>query len=183
MASLSIHQTDDFAVTERRSDLAGLAMSAVLPLAAVMVLNGMAIATGTMLPELGTRLPNWMPGWAAALGFLVIYPMWGIAHWLVAREGEKGRVASRWLLGLITAGLAYPFVIGALDPFMAVWANVGMVLLVVAAIANAGRAAPRAVYWIAPSLFFMGGLALSGFAAIAAGWSPGFFTNQNQAAL
>lgn len=138
-----------------RPDGLGLAASMLVPLAAVLVGNGLLFATG------GEENPDYAavawnpPGWLIGAIWCVIYPLWGAARWktAIAADARSGR--SWWLVALIVWGLAYPVVTAFVDTLGSVVANGFSLALAVAAIVRVWPVSTAAALLTAPSIVWL----------------------------
>jgi tryptophan-rich sensory protein len=163
-----------------RPDLVGAMLSAVLPLAFVLSVNGLASMAGVDIARSHFAAPLGTPEWVTAMVWSAILPMWGIARWTLWQKGRAGRSASFWVLGLIGAATFVPLLSIALTPF---WSAAATLLLLILAVIVAMRvfAVSKAAFlWMAPSLGWMSIATLLGFSAAAHGWSPPFAVTQGQ---
>jgi hypothetical protein len=151
-----------------RNEALGLAISALMPLAAVFTMAGLVAFLG-----LGHAIPLYSDPMKASV-FAALFPMWGVAHWLAAREGEAGHRASAWVLALIGGGLIYPFLSVVLDDFLRVWANIAAVMLIAATAIRLARVSRIATILVLPSLVWVVLAAIPGYVLLTNGWSPGF---------
>lgn len=151
-----------------RNEVLGLVLSALLPLAAAFAMSGMVafLAIGEVAPLYGKA--------GVAPLYMMLFPLWGAAHWLAAREGEAGHRAARWVLALIGWGLVYPFLQGVLDPFLMGMANMVSFGLVVATAIRLAPVSRPAMALVLPSLVWVALAAIPGYVLVTNGWSPGF---------
>jgi hypothetical protein len=157
-----------------RDDAIGLALSALLPLAGVVILGGYGQTIGLPRLEAWPVLPLALPEWAAALVILMLFPLVGVARWAVAQEGERGRRASWWAVALIAWLLIYPLAAAGLDPFFMGWLDLATLLIAVAATARIGAVSTAALVWMLPVVAVLGLVAIQGYVFLTNGWSPGF---------
>jgi hypothetical protein len=162
------HLDTPAALDPYRNEALGLAISALMPLAAVFAMAGFVAFLG-----LGSAIPLYSDPMKAAF-FAALFPMWGVAHWLAAREGAAGHRAASWVLALIGGGLVYPFLPIVLDPFLMGWADIGAVLLIVATAIRLARVSRPAMLLVLPSLAWVVLAAIPGYVLLTNGWSPGF---------
>ena len=162
------------ALDPNRNDAVGMALSAVLPLAGVVILGGYGQSLGLPRLEAWPTLPLMIPEWAASLLVLMLFPMIGVARWAVAQEGGRGRRASWWAVGLIVWLLAYPLVAAGLDSFFVGWLDLATLLIAVAATARIGAVSTTALVWMLPAVGVLGLAAIQGYVFLTNGWSPGF---------
>jgi hypothetical protein len=162
------HLETPAALDPYRNEALGLVISALLPLAAVFAMAGLVAFLG-----LGRAAPLYSDPMKAAL-FAALFPMWGVAHWLAAREGEAGHRAAAWVLALIGGGLIYPFLPIVLDPFLTGWANIVAVLVIAATAIRLARVSQAAMLLVLPSLAWVALAAIPGYVLLTNGWSPGF---------
>ena len=162
------HLETPAALDPYRNEVLGLAISALMPLAAVFAMAGLVAFIG-----IGDAVPLYSDPATAAF-FAALFPMWGVAHWLAAREGEAGHRAAAWVLALIGGGLVYPFLSAVLDPFLMGWANILAVLLISATALRLARVSRPALLLVLPSLVWVALAAIPGYVLLTNGWSPGF---------
>jgi tryptophan-rich sensory protein len=144
-------------------------LSALIPLAVVVAGNGIIFATGWQDADPGfSDLTLAPPGWVVALVWIAIYPMWGLARWSAARQGRRGRRASRWVVALMLWGLAYP-VLTRFQIAPSAWANLASLVLASITIWRVGRISRRGAWLIAPSLVWIAFATVLGFVALAHG--------------
>ena len=161
-----------------RRDYVGMALSAALPLAVFIIVNGLADFNNAVPLFFA---PFGLPGWVGAALYLGALPLFGAARWLVAREGAQGRIAGWWIVALMAGAIVFPFLANAFD---ALALSIVSMLLVLVGVAAAGRAAlvsRLAALLMLPGLLWLGFSALVGLSFVAA-WSPPFaLTNTNNA--
>ncbi len=151
-----------------RDDAVGVAVSAVLPLGALVILDGLKTAFG-FVPVSGADGVD-------ALGVLlttILFPMWGVARWAAARKGERGRAAGWWVVGLMMFALLLDVVAPFADAF---WTAVGSLVLVVIMTATTARLATvsrGAVLWMIPGFAVSSIGAVHAYVLATGGWSPG----------
>ncbi|WP_240230478.1 tryptophan-rich sensory protein [Devosia lacusdianchii] len=168
--SIAARLTRQRVLNADRNDVLGLVLSAALPLAVFVIANGIAEMNGA-LPLFFS--PFGLPGWVGGALHIGSLPLFGIARWMVAREGRQGRVAGWWLVALMAGTIAFPFVVTPLDSLML--SIVAMLLLLVGlgAAARTGEVSPRAAWIMLPGLAWMGFSAFIGLSFVAS-WSPPF---------
>ncbi len=142
-------------------------LSALIPLLAVVFGNGLIFATGFQggdqaFESLALAPP---PLFVAAM-WIVIFPMWGLARWRVARQGRQGRRESWWVVALILWSLAYPL-LTRFDTRPSAWANLASLVLAVAACWRGATVSKKAAWLIAPSIVWIGFATVLGFMALA----------------
>lgn len=162
------------ALNPNRNDAVGIALSAVLPLAGVVILGGYGQAFGLPRLEAWPTLPFAIPDWASALLILMLFPTIGVARWAAAQEGERGRRASWWAVALLVWLLIYPLAAATLDPFFVGWLDLATLLIAVAATARIGAVSTVALVWMLPAVGLLGLAAIQGYVFLTNGWSPGF---------
>lgn len=85
------------------------AVQILSPVALVLLANVAIFAAGA-----GTDDPRYLalpyapPGWFVAVVWIVLYLLWASARWMVMSEGEAGRRAGFWILGLMGWGFLFP---------------------------------------------------------------------------
>ena len=95
-----------------RHNALGLVLSAALPLAVFVIVNGVAELNG-LLPLFFS--PFGLAGWVGGAMHLGALPLFGISRWIVANRGHEGRSAGWWLVALMAGVIAFPFVVNPLD--------------------------------------------------------------------
>jgi hypothetical protein len=150
-------------------DAPGLILSATAPLATFGIANVIADLNGVLPLYFSPGLP----GWAGALLHLASLPLFGIAHWLVARHGDAGRRAAWWIVALIAGTIAFPFIVEPLDSVVLSVVAFALLCLGLATLIRAGKVDPRAALIMAPALAWMGFSAFVGL-SFAGTWSPPF---------
>lgn len=165
-----------------RPDALGAAVSAALPVALLIALNSLAVSSGwTVAVPHYQGLPFAPPSWLSTAIWIAMFPMWGLACWMVRQTGAQGRIASRWLMALIGWSLVLPLVSPGFDLLGMTFANVLTLLLAIGTAARVFAASRRAFLLVLPSVLWLGFATFLGFAAIAQGWSPGFAATQQGA--
>ncbi|HTM78156.1 MAG TPA: hypothetical protein VL133_11085, partial [Devosia sp.] len=151
--------------------IAGLGLSAALPMAAYFVADIVGDAIGlvpVVTPPLG------LPEWTLAAAMMLTLPMWGVARWLVASQGAAGRVAGHWIVALIGGVVLLPFALSLANPFMAGLLPVLVLLTGIVAVMRSSALSGGAALLLAPGLVWFGLGSLVGFTTLAGGWSPPF---------
>jgi len=162
------HLDTPAALDPYRNEVLGLAISALLPLAAVFAVAGFVAFLG-----LGSAAPLYADP-AQAILFVPLFPMWGVAHWLAAREGEAGHRAASWVLALMGWGLVYPFLPALLDPFLMGWADIASLILIAATAIRLAKVSRPALLLVLPSLAWVALAAIPVYVLLTNGWSPRF---------
>lgn len=162
------HLETPSALDPYRNEALGVAISALLPLAAVFAMAGFVAYLG-----IGSAVPLYSDPMKAAV-FAALFPLWGVAHWLAAREGEAGHRAAAWVLAIIGGGLLYPFLAVVLDDFLMGWANIVGVIVIGATAIRLARVSRIAAILVLPSLAWVALAAIPGYVLLTNGWSPGF---------
>lgn len=158
-----------------RGDALGAGLSAVLPLAALIMANGLASAAGVdAVATAREGLPFAVPHWVASVITLMILPTWGMARWLAWQSGAKGRAASHWVVALIAGGVLHQLAAPHLDLFFTIAADAALLLLALATAAHLFGASRAAFFWLLPSLGWLGLTGVVGFTVLAGGWAPPF---------
>lgn len=134
----------------------GAALSALVPLFAVVAENGLIFASGWAAQDPAFQaVPFAPPGWFVGAVWCVIYPMWGLARWRSHLAGEAGRRAAWWVVALMAWGLAYPIVTGGFQVVPSAIGNALSLLLALVTAWRVGRASPLAAALIAPSILWI----------------------------
>lgn len=149
-----------------KRDGVGLALSIVVPLAAVLIGNGIIFAFGWQ-NNADYDAVRWAPpGWVIGTIWCVIYPLWGAARWQVATKDDAKAGRSMWVAALIVWGLCYPVVTAFTGTLGSVIANGFSLLLAIMTIIRVWPASMAAVAMIAPSILWLGVANALGFAAL-----------------
>lgn len=162
---------------DRHTALA-MVLSAALPLAAFVIVNGIAEPNGVQPLYFS---PMGLPGWLGAALHLGCLPLLGVARWLVSVHGEAGHRAGWWVVALMAGIILFPFIVMPLDSVQLSMVTMGLVLLGLAAVVRVGAIEPRAAMLMAPALAWFGFSALVGL-SFAAAWAPPFAVTNSQAA-
>lgn len=178
-ASAAISQSISSVFDADRHNVSGLVLSAALPLAVFVIVNGMFEIAG-MAPLFFA--PFGLPGWAGAVLHLGCLPLFGVARWMVAGRSEAGRGAGWWVVALIAGTIAFPFVVALLDSLMLSVVAFSMMVLGLGTMVRVAAVAPKAALVMAPGMAWMGFSAFVGL-SFAAAWAPPFaVTNSHGAA-
>lgn len=138
-----------------RPDGLGLALSSIIPLAAVLVGNGLIALSGDMEnPDYAAVAWN-PPGWLIGAIWCVIYPLWGAARWKTATADDPRASRSWWVAGLIVWGLCYPVVTAFVDTTGSAIANGFSLALAVTAAVRVAPVSWAAFWMIAPSIVWL----------------------------
>lgn len=153
-----------------RHGILGLVLSASLPLAVFVILNGFAHLNGVQPLFFA---PFGLPAWAGCALYLGGLPLFGAARWMTVGRGQDGRVAGWWLVGLMAGVIVFPFIVAPLDSLAL--SMVAMALLVVglAAGVRTAKVSRKAALLMLPGLLWMGFSAFVGLSFVAS-WSPPF---------
>ena len=145
----------------------GAWLSALIPLALVLVGNGLIFASGAEGGDPAfERLALAPPPWAVAAIWIMIYPLWGLARWKAARAGRRGSKESGWVVALMGWGLAYPLLTG-FEAVPSAWANVVSLALAAVTFWRVSKVSHRAAWLIAPSVIWIAFATVLGFMALA----------------
>jgi hypothetical protein len=174
--AIPIPVSHDSLLDADRHDMLGLTLSAALPLAVFIIANGVAELNG-YAPLFFS--PFAIPGWIGAAMHLACLPLFGIARWMVAERGARGRTAGWWLVALMAGMIAIPFVVAPLDSFALSTISVALLLLGTATALRVAHVSRRAGWVMLPALGWLGFSAAVGLMFVAA-WAPPFaLTNSN----
>ncbi len=144
----------------------GLTLSIVIPLAAVVIGNGLIYASGS-LNNPDYEAVSWgPPGWLIGVIWCVIYPLWGAARWKVAAKNDAMSGRSLWVVALIVWGLCYPVVTAFTGTLGSVVANILSLVLAIMTTIRVWPASMAAVGLIAPSILWLCIANAFGFAAL-----------------
>jgi benzodiazapine receptor len=146
----------------------GAWLSALIPLAAVLIGNGLIFITGSDGSAEFDALPLSPPGWVIGLIWVIIYPMWGLARWYAARNGRQGRRESWWVVALILWGLAYP-VLTRFELVAGAWANLASLVLALLTLWRVSKVSSKGAWLIAPSVAWISFATVLGFWALLRG--------------
>ncbi|WP_108397942.1 hypothetical protein [Devosia submarina] len=159
-----------------RHDVLGFLLSAVLPVAAYMVFNGVA-QLNAVTPLFFA--PFGMPGWMGAALYLMALPLFGIARWMVAPKGEAGANAGWWLVALMAGTIVFPFIVAPLDSLMLSIMSMSLLIVGLGAAIRTAKVSHLAGVVMLPGLAWLGLSAFVGLSFVA-GWTPPFgLTNAN----
>ncbi len=148
----------------------GFALAGATPLALFGLTNVVADLMGGMpLFFAPFGLPGWMGGALHLLGL----PLYGMAAFMVARQGPQGLRAAGWVVALIVATIAFPFFVAPLDSLVLAMVTMALLALGLASLGRVAKVSPRAGLLMVPGLAWMGTSALVGL-AYTAGWTPPF---------
>jgi len=162
-----------------RHDSLGMVLSATLPLAVYVIVNGMAQLYGVQSLFFA---PFGLPGWVGAALHLACLPLFGIARWMVAGRSPEGDTASKWVIALMAGTIVFPFVVAPLDSLMLSILAFGLLVVGLAAAIRVAAVDRKAALVMAPGMAWMGFSAFVGL-SFAAAWSPPFaVTNGHGAA-
>ena len=175
-----ITATDNFqtsaALDANQRGVVGFALSATLPLAAYVVVQGVA--------ELAQVQPLYfapfgLPGWVSGLLYLLALPLFGVSRWMVVESGQAGRNAAWWLVALMAGTIAFPFVVSPLDTLALSIVSMALLILGIGAGIRTAKVSHLAGLVMLPGLAWMGLSAFVGLGFVA-GWTPPFgLTNAN----
>jgi len=133
----------------------GLLLSIVLPLAAVLIGNGLLFTLGPP-PGAAHAAVSWNPpGWLIGAIWCVIYPLWGAARWKTATADDPRARRSWWVAALIVWGLCYPIVTAFVGTFGSVIANGFSLVLAAAALIMVRPVSGLAAWMITPSIVWL----------------------------
>lgn len=153
-----------------RPDRVGATLSALVPLLAALIANGLIYVTGWAQEDQAYDAVVFAPpGWVVAAIWMVIFPMWGLARWRAHQAGESGRRESWWAVALIFWSLAYPVAVVFLDTPGSAWANLASLLFAAFVAWRLSTASNRAAAWVLPSLVWLGFASVLGYAAVSTG--------------
>ena len=144
------------------------------PLTHIAAFVGATIAVNATIFGLGlnqgadsvTRLSWAPPGWAIGAIWVALFALYGVAHWLVRRQGESGRRAAGWVCAIAVWDLAYPFLTSGFDIKIAVWLNLITVLFTIALLWRVWQDSRPAFAWLLPSLAWVSYATVLTFAAM-----------------
>ena len=133
----------------------GLALSIVLPLAAVLIGNGLLFTLGEAENADYAAVPWNPPGRLIGAIWCLIYPLWGAARWKTAIADDPRAGRSWWVAALIVWGLCYPIVTAFVGTLGSVIANGFSLGLAVAALMMVRPVSGLAAWLIAPSIVWL----------------------------
>lgn len=178
MATSSVAGSHVSTVHSAQVDWPGLVLSAVVPLVAFVVANGVA-QQFDILPLFFS--PIALPGWVGAALHLSALPMFGIARWIVVRHGAPGRHAGWWLVALMAGMVSFPFMVMPLDSLMLSLVSMTLLIVGLGTMVRVAAIDTRAALLMAPGMAWMGFSAFVGL-SFAAAWAPPFAVTNSQAA-
>jgi tryptophan-rich sensory protein len=144
----------------------GAWLSALIPLALVLAGNGLIFATGSQGSDPAfDALDLAPPGWAVALIWVLIYPMWGLARWYAARNGRRGKRVSWWVIALMGWGLVYPLLTG-FKTMPSAWANLASLLLASLTLWRVSTVSRKGAALLIPSVGWIAFATVLGFVAL-----------------
>lgn len=153
-----------------RPDKVGVALSAIVPMLAALIANGLIYATGWVNEDQAYDAVSFSPpGWVVGTIWLIIFPMWGYARWKAYQAGTTGREQSWWAVALIFWSLAYPVAVVFLDTVGSAWANVASLAFAALVAWRLSTVSKPAAGWIVPSLVWLTFASVLGFAAVSTG--------------
>lgn len=138
-----------------RPNRAGLALSMIIPLVAVIVGNSLVLTLGAEENADYQAVPWNPPGWLIGAIWCVIYPLWGAARWKTATAADPRSNRSWWPVALIVWGLCYPVVTAFVDTLGSAIANGFSLALALAAMLMVWPVSRAAAYLIAPSIIWL----------------------------
>ena len=168
--STAIYLPTDSVLDANKHDGLGMVLSAALPLSVFVIANGLGELAG-VAPLFFA--PFGLPGWVGAVLHVGSLPLFGLARWMVAEHSAAGRRAGWWLVGLMAATIALPFLVAPLDFLMISMLAVTLLLIGMATALRVAAVSKRAALIMLPGLAWMGLSAFVGL-SLAAGWSPPF---------
>ena len=118
--------------------------------------------------------PQGLPAWVAMVATLMALPMWGAAAWIVAQRGDEGLLAAKWIAALVAMVIVAPYAMAAVDPLMANFIGILVLLTGLVAVGRTSTVSGRAALLLMPGLLWAGSGALLGFSSTVAGWAPPF---------
>ncbi len=151
-----------------RNDRSGLTISAVAPLIAAVLMNGVVYGLGWNSNDPAYEAVAFNPpGGFVAVVWLIIFPLWGAARWYAYQTGLAGRRVSYWIVALMAWSLLYPVITSGSNTTVSALANLASFALVIAATLRARAVSKRAFWLVAPSVAWIGFATALGFFALA----------------
>ncbi|MBJ3786799.1 hypothetical protein [Devosia sediminis] len=178
--------TAQFDIARPRGDATRGTRDSVL---AFFALTGLPVGLFGLANLLGEALgilplyfsPFGLPGWAGAVAHLAQLALLGSAYWALTQRDLHTR-SRFWLMALIAAYIALPFVTPPLDSLQLSMVCTGLMLLAIATATRIGAVSPLAGWLTAPLMAVLGLSSVMGL-AISAAYAPPFaITQVNQAA-
>jgi hypothetical protein len=140
----------------------------------LILFNGVIAAAGLGMPaaRLGESLG--LPG-ALTFGALVVALLsWSFVRVAVKGAGAHGQEAADWLLILMAATIAFPFITLGFDAFWITAAAFALGVLGFGTLSRVHRVSGLAALAMAPAVVAVALPAVLGFTLLAMGWSPPF---------
>ncbi|KKC34127.1 tryptophan-rich sensory protein [Devosia psychrophila] len=153
-----------------RHNALGLVLSAALPLAVFVIANGIAELNG-MMPLFFA--PFGLPGWMGGVLHLGGLPLFGMARWMVAGRGDRGREASCWVVVLMAGMIVQPFLVMPLDALALSIVSFALLVVGLGTMVRVAEVDPKAAMIMAPGMAWVGFSAFVGL-SFAAAWAPPF---------
>ena len=159
-----------------RHNALGLVLSAALPLAVFVIANGIAELNG-MLPLFFA--PFGLPGWMGGVLHLGSLPLFGVARWMIAGRGDRGREAGYWVVVLMAGMVVQPFLVMPLDALALSILSFALLVVGLGAMVRVAEVDPKAAMIMMPGMAWMGFSAFVGL-SFAAAWAPPFAVTNSQ---
>src|SRR5690606_5718534 len=115
-----------------------------------------------------------LPGWLAVAALAAALCCWGLVRWAVMPRGAEGRDAADWLVVLMTATIAFPFITLGFDFVWTTVAAFALFLVALGSVVRVARVSPVAALAMAPTIVALGLPFLLGFTLVSSGWTPPF---------
>jgi hypothetical protein len=158
----------------RVSEIVSATFHALVGPVLLLGLNAGVVALGFDAPAAGTGEALGLPGWLTVTALAVALSCWGLVRWAVAARGAEGRNAADWLVVLMAATIAFPFITLGFDFIWTTVAAFALFLLGLGSVQRVARVSPAAALAMAPTILTLGLPFLFGFTLVSAGWTPPF---------
>jgi hypothetical protein len=166
----------------RVSDLVSAALHALVGPALLLGLNAGVVALGSDAPAARTGEALGLPGWLTVSALALALACWGLMRWMVAPRDTAGRNAADWLVVLMAATIAFPFITLGFDFVWTTIAAFVLFLVGLGSVVRVARVSPIGALVMAPTIVALGLPFLLGFTLVSAGWTPPFaVTNASEA--
>jgi len=166
----------------RVADILAATFHALVGPALLISLNASVVALGFEAPAARTGEALGMPGWLTVTALAMALSCWGLVRWAVATRGTAGRNAGDWLVVLMAATIAFPFITLGFDFAWTTIVAFALFLVGLGTLQRVARVSPAAALAMVPTVVTLGMPFLLGFTLMAAGWTPPFaVTSANEA--
>lgn len=171
---IATHYSADTPREGRVSDLLSAIFHALAGPALLVGLNAGVVALGFEAPAARTGEALGLPGWLMVAALAMALGCWGLVRWAVVPRGADGRNAADWLVVLMAATIAFPFITLGFDFIWTTLAAFVLFVVGLGSVARVARVSPTVALAMAPTIVTLGLPFLLGFALVSAGWTPPF---------